>query len=232
MTAAEILLYLKKHGSSAAVDRMKYFGIASPKAFGVPAPVLRKLAKEMGTDQPLALNLWKSGYHEARIVAACIADPDRMTQQHMDRWASDFDSWAVCDACCAELFCYTPFAIPTIRRWTKHKKEFVKRAGFVLMATLAVHRKELSDDVFRSFFPMIILESHDERNFVRKAVNWALRQIGKKNPALNTEAVRIARQLSAGKTAAARWIGNDALKDLGSEATKRKFARMKERTSP
>lgn len=208
---------------------MKYFGIPNPKAFGTGTQILRGIQKTIGTNHALAMSLWKKGYYEARIIAALIADPKLMTEGMMESWLSDFDSWAICDACCAELFCYTPFAIRKAKEWTRRKKEYEKRAGFVLMATLAVHRKELDDDIFRSFFPLIVRHATDERNFVRKGVNWALRQIGKKNPALNKEALTVANALSCHTDPTARWIGTDALKDLHSESTKRKFARMKEK---
>jgi 3-methyladenine DNA glycosylase AlkD len=206
---------------------MKHYGIVNPKAFGTGTPLLRRLQKSIGTDHALALSLWKKEYYEARIVAAFIADPELMTEATMDSWTSDFDSWAVCDACCAEVYCYTPFAIRKAKEWTRRKKEYVKRAGFVLMATLAVHRKEIDDDIFRSFFPLIVQHAADERNFVRKGVNWALRQIGKKNPVLNKEALTVANVLSRHTDPTTRWIGTDALRDLQSESTQRKFARMK-----
>ena len=229
MTTRDVLSYLKKHGSPRVIEQMKHFGIESPKAFGNTAPDLRLLQKKIGTDHDLALLLWKSGYYEAKIVAALIADPDRMTGRMMDSWAKEFDSWAVCDTCCVELFCYTVHAVPKIFRWSTHSDEFVKRAGFVRIPALAIHRKELDDDIFRSFFPLIVRESTDKRNFVRKGVNWALRAIGKKNPALHTEALSIARQLSRQSNATARWIGTDAIKDLQSESTRRRFTRMKEK---
>lgn len=147
----------------------------------------------------------------------------------MNSWAGDFDSWAVCDTCCVELFCYTIHAVSKIFQWSAHADEFVKRAGFVLIPALAIHRKELDDDLFRSFLPLIVRESTDERNFVRKAVNWALRSIGKKNPVLHKEALSIARQLSRRPNPVARWIGSDAMKDLLSESTQRRFARLKEK---
>jgi 3-methyladenine DNA glycosylase AlkD len=229
MNTNDVLTYLRRHGSSTVIEQMKRFGITDPKAFGTGTPVLRRLQKTIGTDHALALSLWKKGYYEARIVAAFIADPNLMTEATMESWTSEFDSWAVCDACCAEVFCDTPFAVRKAKEWTRRKEEYVKRAGFVLMATLAVHRKEIDDDIFRTFFPLIVRHATDERNFVRKGVNWALRQIGKKNPALNNAALTVANALSRHTDPTARWIGTDALKDLQSESTHRKFARMKEK---
>lgn len=227
MTTNDVLSLLKKHGSRSAIGQMKHFGIESPKAFGVNAPTLRKLAKQIGTDHRLALSLWKTGYHEARVLASFIADPEKVTERLMEEWVNDFDSWAVCDACCGELFDYTPFAIDKALEWSKRKKEYVKRAGFVMMAELAVHRKELDDSLFSSFFPVIERESTDGRNFVKKAVNWALRQIGKRNPSLNKQAMKVAMKLSGQNDSTSRWIGTDAIKDLQSEPVRRKFARMK-----
>ncbi|MBI2427189.1 MAG: DNA alkylation repair protein [Ignavibacteriales bacterium] len=227
MTTSSVLQYLKKHGTRSNIEKMKYFGIESPKAFGVNAPTLRTLAKRIGTDHTLALSLWKTGYHEARILAALIADPQKVTERLMERWVNDFNSWAICDACCGELFDYTPFAIGKAYEWSTREKQYVKRAGFVMMAALSVHRKELDDNIFKKFFPVIERESIDRRNFVRKAVNWALRQIGKRNIRLHGEAMKIAVKLSKQKDSTARWIGTDAIKDLQSEPVRRKFARMK-----
>lgn len=229
MTKNDVLAYLKQRGSPAVLEQMKHFGINSPHAFGNTTPDLRTLQKMIGTDHGLALLLWKTGYYEARIVAAFIADPDRLSGRTMDSWAYEFDSWAVCDACCVELFCYTPHAVDKIFQWSTQSGEFVKRAGFVMIPALAIHRKELGDDLFRSFLPLIERESGDDRNFVRKGVNWALRAIGKKNPALQKDTLSLARRLSRFPNATARWIGADAIKDIQSESTKRRFARMKER---
>lgn len=227
MTTESALLFLKKKGTKSNIETMKHFGIESPNAFGVNTPTLRKLAQQIGTDHRLALSLWKTGYHEARVLASLIADPENMTERLMERWVHDFDSWAICDACCAELFDDTPFAISKAFEWSTNKKEYVKRAGFVMMAALAVHRKELNDDVFKKFFPVIEHESNDGRNFVKKAVNWALRQIGKRNIRLHKEAMKVAQRLSQQEDSTARWIGADAVKDLYSEPVRRKFARMK-----
>jgi 3-methyladenine DNA glycosylase AlkD len=206
---------------------MKHFGIESPKAFGNTAPQLRTLQKQIGKNHKLALSLWKTKFYEARILAALIADPKLVTEEMMESWAAEIDSWAVCDTCCGELFCYTPFALQKVFEWSKRKEEYVKRAGFVLMAAFVIHRKEFKDDIFRSFFPLIVREANDERNFVRKGVNWALRQIGKKNASLHTSALRVAKKLSASKNATARWIGRDAVKDLHSAPVLRRIERAK-----
>ncbi len=230
MTVNEILAYLKKHGSSSNVSGMARFGITPAKAFGVHTPTVRKLAKEIGTDHSLALSLWKTKYHEARILATLIADPEKVTEELMEIWVNDFDSWAVCDACCGELFVYTPFAIQKTDEWCHREKEFVKRAGFVMIAELAVHRKDIANEIFLRFFPVIECEATDERNFVRKAVNWALRQIGKRNASLNRKAIALSRKLSKMNNSTARWIGNDAIKDLHSPIVIRRLSKLKFRT--
>lgn len=230
MTKETVLAYLMKHGTRSNVEGMKRFGIRSPKAFGVSAPVIRALAKRIGTEHALALSLWKTGYLEARILASLIADPEKMTGKSMEAWVRDFDSWAVCDTCCSELFVYTPFAGKKSHEWSRRRNEYVKRAGFVMMAALAVHRKELDDTVFTAFFPDIERASTDPRNFVRKGVNWALRQIGKRNIRLHATALKIAAALSERNDPTARWIGKDAVRDLLGQPVRRRFARMKERS--
>ena len=227
MTVIEVLDYLRKKGSRKNVEGMKRFGIVAPNAFGVNAPAIRKLAKQIGTDHSLAQHLWKTGYHEARIIAALIADPEKTNQRLMEHWVNDFDNWAVCDTCCGELFDSTPFAIAKAKEWCSRRKEFVKRAGFVMVAALAVHDKALTDNVFTSFFPLIQRESNDDRNFVRKAVNWALRQIGKRNSSLHSRALKIAETLSSSPDRTARWIGKDAVRDLTSRSTQRRLQRRK-----
>lgn len=231
MELNEVLAILKKNGSAANVKGMERFAITASKAFGVPAPKIRALAKKIGTDHTLSAALWKSGWHEARILAAFIADHSRLTRTSAEKLTSQFESWAVCDTWCGEVFCYFPNAEAVAAAWTKDDREFVKRAGFVIMAAMAVHRKELPDALFRRFFPLIIRHADDDRNFVRKAVNWALRQIGKKNPSLNKEALAIARTLALSADATARWIGSDAVRDLQSDATRRRFERMTRKRS-
>ena len=174
---------------------MARFGINPKNTYGVSIPVLRKMAKELGRDHSLALKLWESGIHEARILAALIDLPEKATGSQMDRWADDFDSWDVCDACCSNLFDKTKVAYQKASEWSSRREEFVKRAGFALMAALAVHDKKATDSKFLAFLPAIKREATDDRNFVRKAVNWALRQIGKRNLKLNRAAVRTAKEI-------------------------------------
>jgi 3-methyladenine DNA glycosylase AlkD len=193
---------------------MARFGIKADKAFGVSVPALRKLAWSIGKDHPLALELWDTGLHEARELATMIADPKQVTEELMERWVKDIDSWDVCDHCCGNLWDKTPFAYRKAREWSKRPEGFVKRAAFSLIAALAVHDKPASDDVFTRFLPIIKRESTDERNFVKKAVNWALRQIGKRNRSLNRQAIKAAREIQKLNSKSARWIAADALREL------------------
>ena len=178
MRYEEVIKKLKKKANRKNVEGMARFGIASTNTLGVSIYDLRPLAKEIGKDHKLARRLWKSGIHEARILASYIDEPDKVTESQMEDWAADFDSWDVCDQVC-ELFGKTPYAYKKIVDWSKRKEEFVKRAAFALIAEMAWHDKEANDNQFKRLFPHIIRESTDERNFVKKAVNWALRNIGK-----------------------------------------------------
>lgn len=196
---------------------MARYGIATKGTLGISIPTLRKLAKEIGTNHDLALQLWKSEIHEARHLAGFIADPARVTVKLLEQWVKDFDSWDVCDMVCSNLFDQTPFAYRKAFEWSRRKEEFVKRAGFVLMAALSVHDKEAQDSVFLGFLPIIRREATDERNFVKKAVNWALRQIGKRNKNLNAAAIRVAKDIKKLDSRSARWIATDALRELMNE---------------
>ncbi|MBI4059351.1 DNA alkylation repair protein [Candidatus Microgenomates bacterium] len=193
---------------------MARFGVNPQNTLGINIPYLRKLAKEIGKNHNLALELWESKIHEARILAAFIDDPKLVTSKQMDIWVSEFDSWDVCDQVCSNLFDKTPFAYEKIGIWCKKKEEFVRRAGFVMMAVLAVHDKSLSNDRFKNFFLLIKKYSTDERNFVKKAVNWALRQIGKRNKILLKEALECAREIKSLDSKSAKWIASDAIREL------------------
>jgi len=181
---------------------------------GISIPTLRLIAKDIGKDQSLALELWRSGIHEARILASMIADPRLVSPEQMEEWVNDLDSWDVCDQVCGNLFDKTPYAYHKAMEWPHWEQEFVRRAGFVLMAQLAVHDKQASDEAFLPFFPLIKQYATDERNFVKKAVNWALRQIGKRNRHLRAVAVEWALAIKQLDARAARWIASDALKEL------------------
>ena len=221
----DILDRLKLLGSPKAVEGMARFGIHVPVAWGVSAPNVRRLAKEIGKDHKLASQLWRTGVHDARILAALIDDPARITPSQMERWAGDFDSWAVCDAACGCLFDKTPYAWDKAAEWTGREREYVKRAGFVLMATLAVHDKKAPDQRFEEFLPLISKHATDERNFVKKGVNWALRQIGKRNRRLNALAIQAAERIRRIDSKAARWIAADALRELTSEGVRARLSR-------
>jgi 3-methyladenine DNA glycosylase AlkD len=207
---------------------MSRFGIQANNAFGVSIPQLRNLAKKTGTSHEVAQQLWKTGYHEARILATMIDDPFKVTRDQMEEWASGFDSWDIVDNCCGNLFDKTPFAVPKAHEWSKRREEYIKRAGFVLMAELAVHDKRTSNKTFLEFLPVIVREASDERNFVKKAVNWALRQIGKRNALLNKEAIRTAKTIGNSGARSAKWIATDAIRELTSTPVKEKLGGAKQ----
>jgi len=196
---------------------MARFGINPNGTLGIPIPELRKIASRAGKNHELALQLWDSGIHEARILAGYIEHPMCVTERQFEKWASQFDSWDVCDQVCGSLFDKTEFAISKAREYSSREEEFVKRTGFVLMACLAVHDRRLSDKTFVEFLGLVKRESADGRNFVKKAVNWALRQIGKRNKFLNSKAKGIAREIELIDSPAAKWIAKDALRELESD---------------
>jgi 3-methyladenine DNA glycosylase AlkD len=224
-SAAATLKKLRLLADPKALAGMARFGIRTHNALGISVPVLRRLAREIGRYHDLAQELWASGLHEARILAALIDNPRRVTRAQMERWAKGFDSWDVCDACCANLFDKTPFAYRKATEWSRRSKEFVKRAGFALMAALAVHDKKAGDGKFLKFLPAIRRESRDERNFVKKAVNWALRQIGKRNLKLNRAAIKMAREIRKIDSRSARWIAEDAPRELTTQVVKERLHR-------
>ena len=220
----EILKRLKSLANPEAVAGMVRFGInPSDRTLGVSIPNLRKIARETGKDHSLAGQLWKSGIHEARTLAGMIDDPAMVTDGQLEDWVKEFDSWDVCDQCCSNLFDKTGFAYQKAMEWSERKEEFVKRAGFVLMAALAVHGKERDDKEFEKFLPIIKKASNDDRNFVKKAVNWALRQIGKRSLHLNRKAIETAERIRRIDSKSARWIASDALRELTSEAVQRRL---------
>lgn len=219
----EIIERLASLENPANIAGMACFGIVSKKAFGVSAPELKLLAKEIKKSSEnrhaLALELWKTAIHEARIIAYLIDNPKEVTEKQMESWAKDFDNWAICDSTCGTLFCKTPFAYEKAFVWSEREEEFVKRAGIVLMAWLAVHDKKADDAKIREFLPILEKHSDDERNFVKKAVNWSLKQIGKRNMNLNKLAVETAERIKRRNTKAARWIGATALRELSDDKT-------------
>jgi 3-methyladenine DNA glycosylase AlkD len=226
--SGSILAELRSLADPSAVDGMARFGITTGRALGgIQLPALRAMAKRIGRNHTLAAELWASGIHEARLLAAMLDDPSQVTEEQMEAWAAEFDSWDVVDGTCSSLFDKTPFAYRKAIEWSGREEEFVKRAGFVLMATLSVHDKAASDQDFRQFFPLIEREAGDPRNFVRKAVNWALRQIGKRNLTLNQEAVDVAQRISRTGPGPARWVASDALHELQSEPVMRRLEARK-----
>lgn len=219
----EVLAQLRSLANPANVAGMARFGINPQNTLGIDIYTLRKLAKPLKPDHALALGLWESGVHEARILASIVDDPAQVIEEQMEDWVADFDSWDVCDQVCDNLFQHTSFAYPKAFEWSRRSEEFVKRAGFVLMACLAAHDKAAPDGKLAQFFPVIVGAADDDRNFVKKAVNWALRNLGKRNQALNRGAVAAAEELQARGTRAARWIAADALRELTGEKVQRRL---------
>lgn len=218
MNYEEIISLLKAKANPVNVAGMARFGINPHNTLGISVTELRALARQIGKKQHLlAEQLWDSGIHEARILACLIDDPKQVDSEQMERWVRDFDSWDVCDQCCINLFRKTGFAYEKAAEWVEREEEFVKRAGFVLIATLAVNDKKAGNDVFEGFLQTIKEKSNDERNFVKKAVNWALRQIGKRNRYLNAAALKTAEEIAGQNNKAARWIARDAIRELSSE---------------
>ncbi|MEK9139076.1 MAG: DNA alkylation repair protein [Bacteroidota bacterium] len=224
-SVSEIVARLKSYGTPKNVEGMARFGISSKKVLGVSAPVLRGMAKQVGRSHTLAAALWRTGILEARILAAFVDEPKRVTMAQMDRWVKGFDSWAVCDGVCLHLFVKTPHAHMKVLRWCEDEREFVRRAGFTLMACLAVHDKEATEREFEKFFSAIRRAAADERNFVKKAVNWALRQIGKRSRSLNKKAIRVAHDARKLDSRSARWIAADALRELTSSSVQKRLKR-------
>ncbi len=224
----EVLAALRSRANAENVAGMARFGINPAGTLGVSVVEIRALARQIGRDHALALALWDSGMHEARILAVLVDEPKKLTGEQMERWVRDLDSWDVCDQACSNLFDKSPLAYDKAAAWSAETSEFVKRAGFVLMAMLAVHDKKAPDDRFSAFLPLIEREAGDERNFVKKAVNWALRQIGKRSPTLHPQAVALATALKAHPSKAACWVGADALRELTSTAVE---ARIKKRAT-
>jgi len=211
-----VLASLERAGSTKVRAEMSTrYGIYTDNAFGVMMRDMQAVAKSIGTNHELALALWDTGTYEARMVASMIDDPAKVTSAQMDRWCKSFDNWAICDTVCFKLFDRTPHAFEKVAQWAGKREEFVKRAGFALLASVALHDKKTADETFPRCLPLIERAADDERNFVKKGVSWALRSIGKRNAKLQTAAMAVARRLSASDEPAARWIGKDALREFG-----------------
>ena len=211
---AEALRWLERHGTKKNRDGMARYAIVAPKAYGVSVADVRRLGKQLGRDHALAAALWNSGWYEARLLASFVEDPALLTVTQMNRWAKDFDNWAVCDTVCFHLFDKSPLAWGRIARWSGATRELEKRAGFALLASVALHDKTAQDAPFLDALSLVTREAHDGRNFVKKGVSWALRGIGHRSASLRTASLAVARELAASDDASERWIGKDALRDL------------------
>ena len=218
ITTEQVIAELNSYANAQAVEGMARFGIRSGNVLGISIPTLRKMAKTIGKNHTLAVALWRSDIHEARILASMVDEPEQVTLQQMEEWVNDFDTWDVCDQVCGNLFDQTPYAYQKAVEWCHRELEFVRRAGFVMMAELAVHDKKASDAAFEPFFPLIKQYATDERNFVKKAVNWALRQIGKRNSHLYALALEWAETISKSDSKTAQWVAKDALRELHGKA--------------
>ncbi|MFQ5640245.1 MAG: DNA alkylation repair protein [bacterium] len=223
MQYEDILKELKSLSSPEAVEGMTRFGINPKNSYGVSMPNLRKIAKKTGKNHALAKKLWSSNMRETRILASMIDEPKLVTENQMETWVKEFDYWEICDQCCMNLFERTEFAYHKAVEWSSREEEFVKRAGFVLMARLAVSDKKAEDAQFEQFFPIIKMESTDNRNYVKKAVNWAVRQIGKRNLALNEKAIATAKEIQEMDSKSAKWIASDAIRELTSKAVQKRL---------
>jgi 3-methyladenine DNA glycosylase AlkD len=216
-TAAEVkaaLTWLKQKSTRRDRENLAKFGINAPKAFGVSVANIQVLAKRLGRSHELALALWDTGWYEARMLTSFVDEPSRVTPAQMDRWCRDFDNWGIADTVCFHLFDRTPHAWAKVSQWSTRRNEFEKRAAFALLASLAGHDKNATDQQFLEGLRLIERAATDERNFVKKAVNWALRRIGGRNPTLNPAAIDVASRLAASPDPASRWIGKDALREL------------------
>ena len=222
-TSKELLKILHSKANTKNVEGMAKFGITSTNRLGISVPNMRKIAKQNGNDHSVAMELWDTGIPEAQIVAALIAEPDKLTEKQMENWVKDFNSWDVCDQVCMNLFDKTPLAWKKIYDWSEREEEFVKRAAFSLIACIAWHDKSISDEKLIELFPLIKREATDNRNFLKKAVNWALRHIGKKNKTLNKAAINLAKEIKQIDSKSARWIASDAIRELESEKVQQRL---------
>ena len=221
----DVLDKLQSKAQPEQLKGMAKYGMAVEQRLGVSVPDMRKLAKEIGRDHKLALDLWRTGIAEARIVAAMIDEPDKLTEEQLEDWVKDINSWDVCDQVCMNLFEKNQLAWKKIGDWSEREEEFVKRTAFSLIACLAWHDKKASDEKFIELLPVIIREATDERNFVKKAVNWALRNIGKRNLNLNEAAINTAKEIQRLDSKAARWVASDAIRELESDAIQNRLRR-------
>lgn len=225
MDSKEILSIFESIQNLDNILGMEKYGITPEKTFGIKIPVLRKMAKEIGVNHTLALELWKLGYRETRILASMIDNPNEVTEKQMEDWVKDFDYWEICDQTIINLFEKKDQAYEKAIEWSFRENEFVKRAGYVMMARLAVSDKKALDEQFQKFFPHILRGAVDSRNFVKKAVNWAVRQIGKRNSTLNKLSIELSKEILTLESKSAKWIANDALKELTSESVQNRLSK-------
>jgi len=223
MEYEKIIKKLKSLSNPKAITGMARYGITPENTYGVSIPNLRKIAKEIGINHKLAQRLWNTNIRETKILASMIEDPEMVTEEQIEGWVKEFNYWEICDQCCMNLFEKTKFAYKKAIEWSSREKEFIKRAGFVLMARLAVSDKKADDKRFEKFFPIIKREATDDRNYVKKAVNWALRQMGKRNLNLNGKAIKIAKEIQKMDSKIAKWIASDALRELTSDTVQKKL---------
>ena len=223
MNYNEVIEQLKSMSNPKNVEGMARYGINPNNNLGISIYKLRPLTKKIGKNHKLSLKLWNSGIHDARLLAVFVEDPALVTEEQMDSWAKDFDSWDICDQACTSLFDLTPYAWKKVLEWSDREEEFVKRGAFSIIAGLAVHDKKAGDEKFEQFSPIILKQSTDERNYVKKSVNWALRNVGKRNKALNKKMITLAKKIQQIDSKTARWIASDAIRELTSEKVQRRF---------
>jgi 3-methyladenine DNA glycosylase AlkD len=228
-SVAAVVAELKGLGSESVRAGMARYAIPADAAFGIPVGVIRQLGKRLGPSHELAQALWSTGFYEARLLAAFVAEPERLTPAQMDRWCRDFDNWAVCDTACFHLFDRSPHAFAKVAAWAKRRDEFVRRAAFALLASLALHDRQGPDAPFARCLPLIERAADDERNFVKKAVSWALKGVGGRSRELHAEALELARRLAQSAAPSSRWVGKDVLRDLNKPAALR---RLTQRSGP
>lgn len=221
-----VVATLRRLGTKAHRDGLARFAIPSERAFGVTMGAIQKLAKQLGRNHELSAALWDTEWYEARLLTAFLDEPDRVTPSQMDRWCRDFDNWAVCDTLCFHLFDRTPHAFAKVKQWATRREEYVKRAAFALLASVALHDKKADDAAFLRCLPLIERAAEDDRNFVKKGVSWALRLIGRRNAALHNAALDLARRLADSPLPAARWIGRDAVRELTGPVVQRRIAKL------
>jgi len=223
----DVVTELKSKANPDNLKGMARYGMDISNRLGVSIPILRKLAKEIGKDHKLALELWKKGIDETKILASMIAAENKLTEEEAEKWVAGFNSWDVCDQVCMNLFKKMPFAEKKIKEWSKREEEFIRRAAFTLIACIAVYDKEKPDNEFIKFFPLIKEAATDERNYVKKAVSWALRNIGKRNKNLNKKVTKFARELECLQSKTAKWIARDTLRDTQRETVKNRWVKSK-----